>query len=119
MKLLVHVTTGPENPTKAALAFTVARAACDEGHAVTLFLAGDASQLLRDSVLDNLVGLGTGRLRDSYDAIVAKGGKFFVSGLSAKARGVSDADLAGKSAEFGMPNVLVKLLFDSDRAIHY
>src|SRR5262245_38161285 len=70
MKILVHVTQGPENPTRAALAFLVAKTAIEEGDAVTLFLAGDAVQLMRDDVLDNLSGLGTGRIRDSFDAIV-------------------------------------------------
>ena len=35
-KMLVHVTQGPENPTRAALAFLVAKTAIDEGDAVTL-----------------------------------------------------------------------------------
>jgi uncharacterized protein len=42
--ILIHLTHGPEHPTKAALAFLVAKAAIEEGHAVTLFLAGDAVQ---------------------------------------------------------------------------
>ena len=49
MKLLVHVTVGPENPTKAALAFLVARTAIEEGNTVTLFLAGDAVQLIKEN----------------------------------------------------------------------
>ena len=63
-RILVHVTHGPEQPTRAALAFLVAKSALDEGHTVSLFLAGDAVQLIRDPVLDNLVGLGTGRFRE-------------------------------------------------------
>ena len=51
-KILIHVTCGPENPTKGALAFLVAKAAVDEGHEVSMFLAGDGVQLLRDAVLD-------------------------------------------------------------------
>ena len=54
---------------------------------MTLFLAGDAVQLLREPVLNGLVGLGTGSLRESYDAIVQGGGRFYVSGNSSKARG--------------------------------
>jgi len=118
-RILVHVTHGPDDPTRAALAFLVARSAIDEGHTVTMFLAGDAVQLLRESVLDNLVGLGTGRLRESFDAIVAGGGKFYLSGLSSKARGVSDQDLTGKPAEMAMPAVLVRLALEHDRMFTY
>lgn len=50
VKLLVHITHGPENPTRAALGFLVAKSALDEGHAVSLFLAGDAVRLLQDTV---------------------------------------------------------------------
>jgi predicted peroxiredoxin len=118
-KILIHLTHGPEAPTRAALAFLVAKAAIDEGHSVSLFLAGDAVQLLRDAVLDNLTGLGTGKLREHYDAIVAGGGRFYLSGMSSKARGVTDADLQGKPAEFALPNVLVHLSLESDRMFTY
>jgi predicted peroxiredoxin len=118
-RILVHITHGPEDPTRAALGFLVARSAVEEGHSVSLFLAGDAVQLLRDAVLDNLAGLGTGKLREHYDAIVAGGGKFYLSGMSSKGRGVTDADINGKPAEFAMPNVLVKLSLDHDRMFTY
>ena len=118
-KILVHVTHGPEQPTRAALAFLMAKTAIDEGHFVSMFLAGDAVQLIRDAVLDNLVGLGTGKLRELYDAIAAGGGRFYLSGMSSKARGVNDADLANKPAEFAMPNVLVQLALDHDRMFTY
>lgn len=118
-KILFNITHGPEHPTRAALAFNVAKAALDEGHTVTLFLAGDAVPLLRDAVLDNLSGLGTGKLRELYDGIVAGGGRFYVSGLSSKSRGVTEADLAGKPAEFAMPKTLVQLTVEHDRVLSY
>ncbi|HEX6701588.1 MAG TPA: DsrE family protein [Gaiellaceae bacterium] len=118
-KLLVHITHGPEHPTRAALGFLVARAAIEEGHEVSVFLAGDAVQLLRDSVLDSLTGLGTGNLRESYDAIVAGGGRFYLSGMSSQARGVTAADLDGKPAEMAMPKMLVQLAFEHDRVLTY
>ena len=119
MKILIHVTIGTENPTRAALAFLVARTAVEQGHTVSMFLAGDAVQLIRDNVLDNLAGLGTGKLREHFDAIVKGGGKLYLSGNSSKARGVTDADLKNKPAEFALPDVLVKLLIDSDRSLVY
>jgi predicted peroxiredoxin len=79
-RLLFHVTQGADDPTRPVLAFLVARAAIHDGHSVSLFLAGDAGQLLRDEVLDSLQGFGTGKLREHYDAITAGGGRFYLSG---------------------------------------
>jgi predicted peroxiredoxin len=117
--LFVHVTSGPEHPTKAALAFLVARAAVEEGHDVTVFLAGDAVQLLRDGVLDSLVGLGTGSLRESYDAVVAGGARIYASRMSSNARGLGEGDLEGKPVELGTPQTLVELTLASDRVLTY
>ena len=114
-KLLVHVTCGPENPSKAALAFLVAKAAVDEGHDVTMFLAGDGVQLLRDPVLDALVGLGTGSLRESYDALQEGGANWYVSGMSSKARGFEPDGVA----EAAMPSKLVELSLEADRVLTY
>jgi predicted peroxiredoxin len=118
-KILIHVTTGPEGPTKAALAFLVARAAVDEGHEVSMFLAGDGVQLLRDAVLDSLVGLGTGSLRESYDAVVAAGARLYASGMSSKARGVGEPELEGKPVELALPSRLVQLALEADRVLTY
>jgi predicted peroxiredoxin len=119
MKILIHVTCGPENPTRAALAFLVAKTAIEEGYSVTMFLAGDGVQLLRNDVLDNLAGLGTGKLREHFDAIVKGGGKFYLSGMSSKARGITDGDLAAKPAEFAMPKVLLQLSIDANKMFVY
>jgi predicted peroxiredoxin len=118
-KILVHITQGPENPTRAALGFLVAKTALEEGHEVALFLAGDGVKLLQDSVLNNLMGVGTGKLREHYEAIVKAKGKFYLSGHSSKARGMTEADIRGKPAEFALPNVLVRLSVDSDRMFTY
>jgi predicted peroxiredoxin len=117
--LLVHITCGPEAPTRAALGLLVAQAAVDDGHQVRIFLAGDGVQLMRDAVLDTLTGLGTGSLRESFDAVASRGARFYVSGMSSKARGVADSDLAGKPAEFAMPKRLVELTFEADRVLTY
>jgi predicted peroxiredoxin len=117
--LLVHITCGPEAPTRAALGFLVARTAIEEGHSVSLFLAGDAVQLLRKAVIDSLNGLGTGSLREHYDALVAGGARFHLSGMSSKARGLTAADVEGMPAELAPPGVLVRLAFEHDRVLTY
>ncbi|GAB3166524.1 hypothetical protein GCM10027291_12330 [Telluribacter humicola] len=119
MKILVHITHGPEEPTRSALGFLVAKAALEEGHSVSLFLAGNAVLLLRDKEMGEVVGVGTGNLREHYEAIVRGGGRFYLSGMSAKARGMTEEDIKGKPAEFAMPKVLVQLSVDSDRMFNY
>lgn len=119
VRVLVHVTHGPESATRAALAFLVARTAVEEGHAVSLFLAGDAVHLLRDAVLDSITGVGTGSLREHYEAIVKGGGRFYLSGMSSKARQLTAADLEGKPAELAPPSTLVRLAVGHDRMFTY
>ncbi len=118
-RFLIHIHTGVDNPTKAALGFLVAAAAIKEGHKVDLFLAGDAVLLLADDALSNLEGKGTGKLRAHFDAIVAGDGHFYLSGMSAKARGMEPGALEGKNAEFAMPDVLVRLAADADVTLTY
>ena len=117
--ILVHLTSGAENPTKAALAFLVARTAIEQGHSVSMFLAGDAVPLLRDGTLDNVTGLGTGKLREHFEIISKGGGKFYLSGMSSNARGVTAADLQGKPAELAPPAILLKLALEHDRMFTY
>ncbi len=117
--LLVHVTCGPENPTKATLAFFVAAAALEAGHTTHVFLAGDAVQLMREPVRSSLAGLGTGSLREHYEKVIAGGGHLYLSGGSCAARGVSGADLQGVPHEKGTPPTLVRLVMECDRTIVY
>src|SRR5437899_1784129 len=84
-KFLIHIHTGPENPTKAALGFLVALTALKAGHKADVFLAGDGAFLIGDQALDSVEGKGTGRLGDHYKALADAGVRFYVSGMSAKA----------------------------------
>src|SRR5687768_16814653 len=118
-KILINVTHGPEHPTRAALGFLIAKEAVEQGHEVSMFLAGDAVQLLRDAVLDNLSGLGTGSLRESFDGLAAGGARIYASGMSSKARGLEESDLEGKPAELVMPKRLVELAVQSDHVLTY
>jgi len=118
-KFLVHVHTGPEAPTKCALGFLVALAALKEGHQVDLFLAGDGASLIGDTALSSVEGKGTGNLGAHFKALADGGARFYVSGMSAKARGLGDADLVGKPAEFAMPDVLVRLAASADVVLSY
>jgi predicted peroxiredoxin len=118
-KFLVHVHTGPADPNKATLGCLIAAKAAEEGHDVTLFLAGDGVHLMAPEHRAGLVGLGTGRLGDHIDALGEAGGRILVSGLSARARGYDDDLLDGSPAEFALPQMLVSLAAEADTVLCY
>lgn len=118
-RLLVHIATGPENATRVALGFLIARTAAAGGHDVDVFLAGDAVGLLRDETLDALHGVGTGSLREHYQALTDGGARFYASAMSSRARGLAAEHLAGKEVTFARPDQLVELIFTADRVISY
>jgi uncharacterized protein len=117
--LLVHITHGPDAPTRAALGFLVAKTAVESGHDVTVFCAGDAAYLMKDAVVEHTKGIGTGALSDSLPASVDAGVQIYVSGGSSKTRGVVEDDLQNKGASFASPEKLVELTFAADRVLCY
>ena len=116
---LIHVTTGPEDATKAALAFLVAAAALKDGHGVKLFIAGDGVSLFRPDVAASLEGRGTGKLATHLQALKDGNASFYLSGMSAKARGLDESILAEFRAEFAMPDVLIRLAAEADKVLCY
>ena len=118
-RLLVHIATGPENPTKVALGLLVARSALEAGHDVDLFIAGDGVAVLRPETLDAAYGIGTGSLREHVDALVAGGARFYASGMSSKARGLTAESLGALAVIMAPPARLVELAFEADRVISY
>jgi uncharacterized protein len=115
--MLVHLATGPENPTRAALALLVARTAVDEGHDVSVFLAGDAVQLLRPETAEAANGIGTGNFGEHLTALREAGVPLFASGMSSKARGVDVAAIDG--VEPAQPQKLVGLATAADTTLSY
>jgi uncharacterized protein len=114
-RLLIHVTTGPENPTRAALGLLVAKTALGGGHEVDVFLAADAVDYLRAETREAAHGIGTGSAAEHWAALVEGGARLFASGLSSKARGITPE--AG--VELAPPDRLVALILEADRVVVY
>jgi predicted peroxiredoxin len=115
--VLVHLATGPENPTRAALALLVARTAADEGHDVSVFFAGDAVQLLRPETASATQGIGTGSLDEHLAALREGEVALFASGMSSKARALDLASIDG--VEPAQPQKLVELAAAADTTLTY
>ena len=115
--MLIHLATGPENPTRAALALLVARTAADEGHDVSVFVAGDAVQLLRPETAAAANGIGTGNFSEHLGALRDAGVAIFASGMSSKARGLDLGQIDG--VEPAQPQKLVELATGADTTLSY
>lgn len=118
-RILVHLATGPENPTRGALAFLVARTAAAAGHDVSMFLAGDGVGYLRDATMDAAHGIGTGSVREHWSALTDAGVAVYASGMSSKARALDEAGVGDKAIQFVPPERLVELMTEADTVVTY
>ena len=66
--LLIVTSAGPEDPTRASIAFHIAvNGARPNGTEVAIALAGDAAELVKPDVIANVLGQGLPPLRDLLD----------------------------------------------------
>ena len=118
-KYLIHIHSGPDLNNKATLGMLIAITAFKKGSEVNLFLAADGTHLLNIKKEGEVVGQGTGDLKNHLDFIKENNIKLYVSGMSAKARGYDDSLLNGFNAEFAMPDKLLELSTESDSLLCY
>ena len=116
-KILIHLATGPENPTRAALALLIAKTAVSEGHEVRVFLAGDAVHFAREETAAAAQGVGTGSIAEHWHAITEAGVPVFLSRMSSDARGIGAGTGAG--IELAAPQNLVEHAVWADTTLTY
>jgi predicted peroxiredoxin len=67
MRMLYMTTAGSSDPTRASIPVHLAvNGSLEVGHDVGVVLAGDATELLKTSVRDSLVGVGVPPVRDLF-----------------------------------------------------
>jgi predicted peroxiredoxin len=92
--------TGPEDPTRASLLFAWANALAEAGHTVRVDLAGEATLLFRPQLTDSLAAPGLPPLKSIMAKVQDRGVSIFLCRPCAMARGLTDADLEGRNAQF-------------------
>ena len=118
-KVLIHIHSGPDLKNKATLGMLVAFTAFKKGDEVKIFLAADGTHLLNIKSEGEVVGQGTGDLKNHLDELKKNNIKLYVSGMSAKARGYDESLLNGFNAEFSLPDKLLALSIESDTVLCY
>ncbi len=117
LRILMKSAWGSDDPTKAAFPFLHGDALSDAGHEIQIFLLGEAVSLMRKSVADAVVPVGWPPLAEVLGKLVAKKIAIYACGACSRARGVTEADLAGFGAKFGNPKIFVSLVEWADKII--
>lgn len=73
MRVLIKSAWGSDDPTKAAFPFLHANALAEAGHAVQIFLLGEAVSLMRDATASAVVPVGWPPLAETLRVTVAHG----------------------------------------------
>jgi predicted peroxiredoxin len=77
--LLIVTAAGPEDPTRASIAFHIAvNGARPAGTEVAIALAGDSAELVKPDVIANVFGLGLPPLRELLDKCLEHNIHFYV-----------------------------------------
>ena len=77
-KILYTSSHGSDDPTRASIAFVGAIGAIDAGHEAELVLLGEATYLMKDSVSDQIDGVGWPPLRELWPKIIEHGVQVYV-----------------------------------------
>lgn len=117
LKILMKSAWGSDDPTKAAFPFSHGLALAEAGHEVQIYLLGEAVVLMRKVVANAVTPVGWPPVGEVLDKLAAKRVTIYACGACARARGVTEADLANYGAKFGSPPIFVSLIEWADHII--
>jgi uncharacterized protein involved in oxidation of intracellular sulfur len=117
LKIMMKSAWGSDDPTKAAFPFSHGLALSEAGHDVQIYLLGEAVVLMRKAVADAVTPVGWPKVGETLDKVAARKIQIYACGACARARGVTEADLANYNAKFGNPTIFVSLVEWSDKVI--
>ncbi len=79
MATILYVSTyGSDDPTRATLPFVAALGAVEAGHQAQIFLAGEATYLMKDTIADQVHGVGWAPLKELLPKAIAQGVNFYI-----------------------------------------
>ena len=70
-KLLYVGTSGTDDPTRATFPFLMAKGAIDTGHETGIILMGEAASLIKDSLSQQVQGVGIPPLKELIEFVIA------------------------------------------------
>ncbi|MFL2767289.1 MAG: DsrE family protein [Dehalococcoidia bacterium] len=95
------------------------KTALEEGKEVTVFCAGEGVSSLHASTINEMQGVGLGKLSDYLSILKHGGANLYASKMSANSRGIDNEQLESLGFTPATPKMLVNITFESDKILVY
>lgn len=92
-KVVINLSSGPDDPEAVTLAFIVADSALSSGKQVVMFLTREAVRVAVSGAADGISAPGYKPVVDLFRAVAELGGELHCCKPCARSRGITDADL--------------------------
>ena len=118
MKVVIAISSGTEDPTRATLGILAAKVAVDQGHEVIVWLQGEAAVIANKNVYGLMLGNNMPPMNDAVNALLAKNVPFWVCEACGKSRNVSSENWVETASYKTMPEYMTAAL-SSDKNLHF
>lgn len=118
MKIMVAVSAGTDDPTRATLGMAGALNAAKQGHEVTVWLQGEAAVIANTNVYPNIQGLNMPAMKDIVEDLVERGVPMWVCEACGKGRDVGPENWL-RTAEYRNMGDYVAAVVEADRSLSF
>ncbi|MBX9810619.1 MAG: DsrE family protein [Burkholderiales bacterium] len=118
MKVIVSVSAGTDDPTRATLGMLAAKVAQEQGHEVTVWLQGEAATIANKHVYDKIQGLNMPPMKGIVEALLAAKVPIWVCEACGKGRNVTPENMLETACYKNMGDY-VALALAADRSLSF
>ncbi|HET8702006.1 MAG TPA: DsrE family protein [Nitrococcus sp.] len=118
MKVIITVTSGTDDPTRATLGMLAAKAAVGQGHDVIVWLQGEAVTLANHNVYLSVVGVNMPPMKDAVEFLVTNKVPLWVCQACGKGRNVGPDNWVRTASYKDMGDFLAAVL-EADKNIEF
>lgn len=118
MKVVISVTSGTDDPTRATIGMMAAKVALEKGHEVSIWLFGEAVLIANKNIYPCIQGVNMPAMKDIMASLLEKNVAFSVCEACAKGRDVSDSNWVANASYRGMGDFVDESL-NADKTLFY
>lgn len=118
MKVMISVTSGTDDPTRATLGMLAAKAAVEQGHEVIVWLQGEAVTLAKYNVYPFIIGVNMPAMKDAVEFLVTNKVPLWVCQACGKGRDVGPDNWVSSASYKSMGDFIAATL-EMDKNIEF